>query len=197
VGELPQVGFSHPFSASSHHFIKELFCGQLTMIVTMITMTMMQLAFIEVIDVISMRNSLVSTVSMPTRTIGRGAISRIFCAYLDDMFIVVALVRRMQVSTMNIVDMVVVLNRSVSAVLIVNMGMIGMNIVTHRGTFPFDTGNFCLHSQSRLHALTSWLLATARKQYLSWGECIILCQRSQNLYTKNIIQWSNNLHYFS
>ena len=73
----------------SHAF--ELACNQSerAMIITMISMRMMELSLIEIIDVIAMWNGLMSTFVMSTYTMSWGTSIRILAAYSDDMFIIV------------------------------------------------------------------------------------------------------------
>ncbi len=101
------------------------------MIVTMIAMTMVKLAFVEIINVISVRNGFMPATSMPTITRCGSTISRVLRAYLNNMFIVVLIVKGMQMPIMNVVDVPLVLNGGVSTVRTMNMRMAGMNIMTH------------------------------------------------------------------
>jgi hypothetical protein len=68
------------------------------MIVTVITVTMVQLTLEEVIDMIAMRNRLVPTIVMPARATDSIAPGRILVAHFNNMLIIVSFMSSMKMS---------------------------------------------------------------------------------------------------
>ena len=97
------------------------------MVIAMIAMRMMELTLIEVIDVVAMRDCLVSTILMPTCASNWSAVSGILSTYSNDVLIIVTLMRRMQMSLMKIIDVSIVLESRVTAVLMMDMWVLWMN----------------------------------------------------------------------
>ena len=93
----------------------------------MIAMAMMELTLIEVIDMVAMRDCLMSTLLMPTCASDSRTVSGILATYSNDVLIVVTLMRRMQMSLMKIIDVSIVLDSRVTAVVIMDMWVLWMN----------------------------------------------------------------------
>jgi hypothetical protein len=104
------------------------------MIVTVIAVTMVQLTLEEVIDMIAMRNRLVSTIVMPARATDSIAPSRILVAHFNNMLIIVSFMSSMKMSVMEIIDMPIVLNSSVTTMFTVNVCMVCMSCMAHYGS---------------------------------------------------------------
>jgi len=112
------------------------------MVIAMITMRMMQVAVHKVVDVVPMGNRFVSA-AWPVYMIGRMAATvmvgrtaiRVFRADLKPVFVNMIAVGMMQMTIMQIVDMVTVPDCSVSAVrpmLMIMMGMMLFGTGAHR-----------------------------------------------------------------
>jgi hypothetical protein len=97
------------------------------MVIAMIAMTMMELTLIEVIDMVPMRDGLMSTILMPTCASYSRTVSGILATYSNDVLIVVTLMRRMQMSLMKIINVSLVLESRVTAVLMMDMWVLWMN----------------------------------------------------------------------
>jgi hypothetical protein len=97
------------------------------MVIAMIAMRMMELTLIEVIDMVAMRDCLVSTILMPTCASGWSTVSGILTTYSNDVLIVVTPMRRMQMSLMKIINVSLVLDSRVTAVLIMDMLVLWMS----------------------------------------------------------------------
>jgi hypothetical protein len=102
--------------------------------VTVIAVTMVQLTLEEVIDMIAMRNGLVSTIVMPARAIDSIALSRIPVAHFNNMLIIVSFMSSMKMPVMEIIDMPTVLNSSVTTMFTVNVCMVRMSCMVHYGS---------------------------------------------------------------
>ncbi|WP_172900060.1 hypothetical protein [Bradyrhizobium erythrophlei] len=98
------------------------------MIITMITMGMMQSAVYKIVDMVTMRHRLMSAVwTVRVRAVDlRRALQGICCADRDDMFIHVILVHVVEMAIVQIVHMTVVANRSVSAVRAMRVSVVGV-----------------------------------------------------------------------
>jgi hypothetical protein len=98
----------------------------------MISMGMVKLPLIEIIRVITMRDSLVPTRVMPTSTTRRGTTIRILATHRNDMFIVMPFMRQVEMTIMQVVDMTIVSNCRMPAMFIMDMGMVRMNVMAHQ-----------------------------------------------------------------
>ena len=103
----------------------------------MVTMRVMQMAVDQVVDVIAMRDRLVpATGSVPmagsTPLSGRAAIG-ILLAELDRVLVHMSFVRMMEMSIVEIIDVIVVPHGDVSAAWPVDMRMIGVNRMVMSG----------------------------------------------------------------
>ena len=74
------------------------------MIVTVVAMFMMQLAIMQIIDMISMWNPLVPAINMIASTLHRHTGSRVFLTYSDHMIIVMLFMREVQMTIMQIIS---------------------------------------------------------------------------------------------
>jgi hypothetical protein len=97
-------------------------------IITMITMGMMQSAVYKIVDMVTMRHRFMSTVwTVGVRAVDlRRALQGICCADRDDMFIHVIPVHVVEVTIVQIVHMTIVANRRVSAVRAVLVSVVGV-----------------------------------------------------------------------
>lgn len=101
------------------------------MVVTVIAMRVMQMAVDEIIDVIAVRHRFVAApgsvnVAWLVACAVGSTLIRILCAHLEPVFVHVISMGMVQVTIVQIVDVIAVLNRSVSAVRTVLMVMMGM-----------------------------------------------------------------------
>lgn len=108
------------------------------MVVAVPGMRVMQVTADEIIDMVAVRHCLVpATRSMRVRIgmcaagVSRRAGSRIPAVDGDDMFVVMAVVRRMQMTIMQIIDMVAVTDGSVTAAGGVHVAVAGVSFVGH------------------------------------------------------------------
>jgi hypothetical protein len=95
----------------------------------------MELSLIEIIHVITMWNSLMSTFAVSTCTTRRSTTIRILATHENDMFIIVPLMGRVQMSIMQVVEMIIMLNCHMPTMLTVDMGVFCMNVMTHKTSF--------------------------------------------------------------
>jgi hypothetical protein len=108
-----------------------LSCGQRTMVIAMISMWMVKLPFIEIIHVISMGNGVMSTCVMATCTTRRSTTIGILAIHGDHMLVIVPFMGRVEMTVMQVIDMTVMLNCCMPAMLAVNMGVVRMDVMTH------------------------------------------------------------------
>jgi hypothetical protein len=101
------------------------------MVVAMISMRVMELSFIEIINVISMWDGLMPTFVMSTCTTRGSTIIRILATHENDMFIIVPFMNRVQMTIMQVVKMVVMLNCRMPTMLTMDMRVLRMNVMTH------------------------------------------------------------------
>src|SRR6266571_8014427 len=101
------------------------------MIITMTSMRVMELSLIEIIDVVAMWNGLMPTIVMRTSAIRWSTTIRILATHRDDMFIIVSFMGRMQMTLMQVVEMIVMLDCRMPTMLTVDMGVFRMNVMTH------------------------------------------------------------------
>jgi hypothetical protein len=117
------------------------------MIVAMAGMRVMKAAVDEKIDMIAMRHGLVAA-PRPMRmarfvtgmSVLRSAMVRVDGVYFDHMFIHMIVMRMVEMTIMQIIDVVAMANRNMAASRSVLMRMIGMSGVVvfgHRLPFPF------------------------------------------------------------
>jgi hypothetical protein len=90
-------------------------------IVAVITMTVMQLPFVNEVGVVTVRNAFIAMPPVISRAGHLCAVSRILAAYRQLMFVVVVAVRRVKVSIMKVICVPLVANRGVSAIAAVIM----------------------------------------------------------------------------
>ena len=112
---------------------------QLAVIVAVVAVRMMQVAVHEIIDVIAVRDRFVAaTGAVDMRGVvagaGRGVAVGIRGADFDDVLIDMPRVRMMQMPVVQVIDVPVVLHRSVAAVGAVLVVVVGMNVAgAHSG----------------------------------------------------------------
>lgn len=106
-------------------------------VVAVITMRVVQATVHQVIVVVSVRNALVAAVGVITGTINRRAVIRVRVADSDDVFVVVTVVRMVQMAVMQVVDVPVVLYPCMTAVFAVNVVMIRVYLVFHKSSFIY------------------------------------------------------------
>ena len=102
------------------------------MIIAVFAVTMMYPAVDQKIDMIVVRNCLVTAIRVVTLTVRRCATRRIHLVCLQDTFVDVRIMDRMKMTAVNKVDMVAVLDLCMSAICAVNVGVVGMNCVFHK-----------------------------------------------------------------
>jgi hypothetical protein len=106
---------------------------QRAMVITMISVRMMQMAVNQIIHVIAMRNSRMAalwSMNMPAGVFlggkRRGAVRRIAFADLDDVFVYLPLVWVVQMAVMQIIHMIAMFDRRMSAVRPVNVSVVSV-----------------------------------------------------------------------
>lgn len=97
----------------------------------MITMGMVKLSLIEIIEMITVRNHFMGAFLVSAGTRYRATFHRILRVHRDNMLIVVVIVKAMKVSIVQIIEMPIVLNSGMPALLTVDMDMLLMNVVRH------------------------------------------------------------------
>jgi len=109
------------------------------MIITMIAMRVVQDAFIEIIDMIPMRNRFMTTSLMSsTKTRYWSTYIRVFAADGNNMFIVMSFVRRVQMAVMQIVGVTIMDHCGVSTMRAMNMRMYLVNLMSHVCISPYS-----------------------------------------------------------
>lgn len=101
------------------------------MVIAVITMLVMQATIYQKVEVVAMWYEFVPTVDVITFAICRCALSRIGFVHLDNVFIVMIGVSVMQVSIMQVIDMVTMLDACMATEFVVCMCMKGMDFVCH------------------------------------------------------------------
>lgn len=106
------------------------------MIIAVAVVLMVQVAFNQVVDVIAMRYSLVPAVSamlvlciVAVAGMAVGAGSRIGFAHGNDVLVDVSLVDAMEMTVMEVIDVILMLNGGVSAVSAMLVGVVLMDYV--------------------------------------------------------------------
>lgn len=140
------------------------------MIIAMITVGMVQMAINQIIDVITMRHGFMSTAGamhmaglMALAMVIRCAAIRIFIAHLNDMLIDMVGMGMVQMTIMQIVDVVLVMHCSVSTVRAMFMVVIG---VMGKCTFCHGDGPF-----------SSMALARMRDCIFHQSDHVLVCNR--------------------
>ena len=100
-------------------------------IVTVIAVSMVQLPLEEVINMITVGNCLMPTIVVSAGTIDSVAFRRVLTAHCNDMLIIMPIMACMQVSMMDVIDMSLVLNGGMTAMLAMNMSMVRVRCVVH------------------------------------------------------------------
>ncbi len=106
------------------------------MVITVITMTVVQSPIDQIIDVIAVWNQRMPAIVMPALTRNRCASVWILGAHSDHVLVVMSFVRVMQMPIVEIVNMPVVQNAQMSAMFAVNMRMRIVDGMSH-GKPPF------------------------------------------------------------
>ncbi len=101
------------------------------MIVTVITMGMMQTTIDQVIYMIAMGHRLVSTSLMSALARNRNTLVGIGGSYFKHMLVIVSLVWMVQMPIVQIVDMIIVLDTRMPTMFAMHMWMVGMDGTTH------------------------------------------------------------------
>jgi hypothetical protein len=101
-------------------------------VVAVIAVRVVQPAVDEVIDMVAVRHLFVAALLVLALAGDRGARRRVDGADGDDVFVVVAVVRVVQVAVVQVIDVPVVLDARVSAVVAVNVLVVGVLIAAHR-----------------------------------------------------------------
>ncbi|MCO7233471.1 MULTISPECIES: hypothetical protein [unclassified Cobetia] len=108
------------------------------MIITVVTMGVVQVAIDQVVDVIAVRNRFV-TATRTMYVIRRMSIAAmlrcagigIYRSYLDDMLIHVVFMGMMQVTVMEVVNVVAMLDAGMATIRAMLMGMISVRLAAH------------------------------------------------------------------
>lgn len=108
------------------------------MIIAVVTMRMVQVAIDQVVDVIAVRNRFMTaprtmyvTRRMPIAAMLRCAGIGIYRSYLDDMLIHVVFMGMMQVTVMEVVNVVAMLDARMATIRAMLVGMISVRVAAH------------------------------------------------------------------
>jgi hypothetical protein len=107
-------------------------------IVAVTAVLMMQPTADEIIEMISVRHALVTTVVVRAGAFGFGTNVWVRVADRHDAFVVMLAVRRVQMSVMNVIPMPFVLNPRMPAAFAVNVRVIRVCLTFHRSLPPFS-----------------------------------------------------------
>lgn len=109
------------------------------MVITMIAVLVMQTAVDQIIDMVAVRNGLMTAtfpMNMARTGIERNAGIRVGFIYRQGVFVVMAVVLVVQMAVVQIVDMAVMFDGGMTAAAAVNMGVVVMNgAVCHDASF--------------------------------------------------------------
>jgi hypothetical protein len=108
------------------------------MIVAVVAVRVVQTAIDQIIEVIAVRHLLVSAALVLAAARRRGTMVRVGRAHGQSVLIVVAVVRRVQTAIVQVIDVVIVLDACVAAVLAVDVLVIVMDLVAHRTVLHRD-----------------------------------------------------------
>lgn len=108
--------------------------GHRAVVVAVITVAVVQAALVEVVGVVAVRDDIMPAVAVPAVAGDRGVPGRVDCALGDCVLVVVAVVRRVQMAVVQIVDVALVLDSRVAAMLTVDVRMAIVCRVRHRST---------------------------------------------------------------
>jgi hypothetical protein len=101
-------------------------------VVAVVAVRVVQAAVDQIIDVVAVRHLLVAAVLVLALTRGRGAGVRVGRADGQYVLVVVALVFGVQTAVVQVIDVAVVLDACVAAVLAVDVLVVVMDVVAHR-----------------------------------------------------------------
>jgi|YNPBryunderm2012_1023409.scaffolds.fasta_scaffold01680_9 hypothetical protein len=101
------------------------------MVVAVVAVAVVQAAVHQVVEMVAVGHQRMAAAIVTAPAHHRGAAIRVRLTHGDDVLIVVALVRVVQVTVVEIVYVVIVLDAQVPAVLAMHMGVVGMNGVGH------------------------------------------------------------------
>lgn len=128
------------------------------MVIAVAVVRMVQVALHQVVNMVAVRDRLMATAFpmnvagiMPRTGVIWCALVRVGLAHLKYMLVNVARVRRMQVAIVEIVDVTVVQDGSVTTARAVRMIMIFVNRVTHSSVLPFGSAGDSLACASALN----------------------------------------------
>lgn len=126
---------------------------QRTVIVAVIAVAIVKFAVAEVVNMIAVRYSLVALGLVIARAGERRAGRGMSCIDCDGVFVVMIAMAKMQMTVMQVIDMPLVLNGQVSALLAMNMGMFaGMGGMLHGFVLSKQAGDSSLtyhHNSTR------------------------------------------------
>jgi hypothetical protein len=108
-------------------------------VVTVVAVGVVQPAVDEIIVVVAVRHLLVTAALVLAPTRHRGTVGGVGRTDGQDVLVIMAVVRRMQMAVVQIIDVAVVLDAGVAAVFVVNVAMIVMDVVAH-GSFSLEWG---------------------------------------------------------
>lgn len=128
------------------------------MVITVAVVRVVQVALHQVVDMVAMRDRFMST-AFPMNVTGivsrtgvtRCALVRVGFADLEYVLVNVARMRRMQVAIVEIVDVTVVQDGSVTTAGAMRMIMIFVNRVTHSSVLPFGSAGDSLACANALN----------------------------------------------
>ncbi len=106
------------------------------MIIAVVAIRVVEVTVHEIVDVISVGNCLMAAVgtmlvlvAVPVTLVTVGAVGRIRGVYLELMLVDMAIVKRVQMSVMQVVGVVIVNDRSVAAIIAVLMGVVLVDLM--------------------------------------------------------------------
>ena len=118
------------------------------MVITMIAVLVMQTAVDQIIDMVAVRNGLMTAtfpMNMARTGIKRNAGIRVGFIYRQGVFVVMAVVLVMQMAVVQVVDMAIMFDGGMTAAAAVNMGVVVMNsAVCHDASFDLIKAGYGL-----------------------------------------------------
>ena len=102
------------------------------MIVAVVAVRMMETAFDQVVEMVAVRNLVVSATIVLTGTGRRRTMIWVRLRHCQNVFVVMAVVRAVQAAIVQIIDMTIVLDARMAAMFAVDVLVIVVNFVGHR-----------------------------------------------------------------
>jgi hypothetical protein len=100
-------------------------------VVAVVAVGVVEAALVEVVEVVAVRHPLVAAAVVLAVAGDRGAPGRVGGAHFQDVLVVMAVVRRVQVAVVEVIDVPVMADAGVAAVLAVDVAVRVVGLVAH------------------------------------------------------------------